>query len=94
MRPCVNPDRIKICWFLTTEGKTRVRGEKPLGAKERTNNNLNPNMVSTPRFEPERHNWWEGSASVTAAPALLPKFVEARHMKGDYPVDLAQTAQS
>ena len=75
--------RIRISWFLTTEGKTGVRGEKPLEARERTNNNLNLNMVPTQRFEPGRHNWWEGSASLTAAPALLPKFVEESHMKGD-----------
>ena len=48
--------RIRICWFLTTEGKTGVRGEKPLEAMERTNNNLNLNMVPTQRFEPGRHN--------------------------------------
>ena len=37
------PDRIGIwkCWFLR-RGKTGVPGEKPLGAKERTNNKLNP----------------------------------------------------
>ena len=28
------------------EGKTGVPREKPLGAKERTNNKLNPHMVS------------------------------------------------
>ena len=47
---------IRICWFLTTEGKTVVRGAKPLGARERTNNNLNLNMVFWQRFEPGRHN--------------------------------------
>ena len=26
--------------------------KKPLGAKERTNNKLNPHMLSTPGFEP------------------------------------------
>ena len=30
------------------EGKTGVAGKKPLGAKERTNNKLNPHMASTP----------------------------------------------
>ena len=34
------------------EGKTGVPGEKPLGAKERTDNKLNPHMASTPGFEP------------------------------------------
>ena len=39
------------------EGKTGVPGEKSLGGKERTNNKLNPNMASTPRFQPGPH-WW------------------------------------
>ena len=30
------------------EGKTGVPGERPLGARERTNNKLNPHKVSTP----------------------------------------------
>ena len=34
------------------EGKTGEPGEKPLGARERTNNKLNPHMVSTAGFEP------------------------------------------
>ena len=44
-------------WFLVElefgnvgflgEAKTGVPGEKPLGAKERTTNKLNPHMVST-----------------------------------------------
>ena len=37
-----------------------MHGEKPLGAKERTNNKLNPHMVSTPGFEHGPH-WWEVS---------------------------------
>ena len=52
------------------EGKTGVPGEKPLGAKERTNNKLNPHMASTPGVEPWPH-WWEASA-LTTAPPLLP----------------------
>ena len=47
-------------------------GEKPLGAKERTNNKLNPHLASTPVFEPGPH-WWEASA-LTTAPPLPPKF--------------------
>ena len=39
------------------EGKTGVHREKPLGAKERTNNKLNPHMVSTQGFKPRPH-WW------------------------------------
>ena len=41
----------------------------PLGAKERTNNKLNPHMASTPGFEPGLH-WWEASALTTAPPLL------------------------
>ena len=52
------------------DGKTGVPGEKPLGAKERTNQ-LNPNMASTPEFEPGSH-WWEVSA-LTSAPPLTTK---------------------
>ena len=52
------------------EGKTGVPGEKPLGARERTDNKLNPHMASTPRFESGLH-WWEASA-LTTAPPLLP----------------------
>ena len=71
MCPCV-PDRIGIwkCWFLR-RGKTVVPGEKPLGARERTNDKLKPRMASTPGFEPGPH-WWETSA-LTTAPPLLPK---------------------
>ena len=50
-----------------------VPEEKPLGAKERTNNKLNPHMASTPGFKPWPH-WWEASA-VTTAPSLAPKNV-------------------
>jgi len=34
------------------EGKTGVPGEKPLGARTRTNNKLNPHMTPGPRVEP------------------------------------------
>ena len=68
-------------WFLVElefgnvglwgEGKTWVPGEKPLGAKERTNNILNPHMASTPGVEPAPR-WWEASALTTAhAPPLI-----------------------
>ena len=49
-------------------------GEKPLGARERTNNKLNPHMASTPGVEPGPH-WWEASA-LNTAPPLLPKIGE------------------
>ena len=41
------------------EGKTGESGEKPLGARERNNNKLNPYMASTLGFEPGLH-WWGG----------------------------------
>ena len=66
-------------WFLVElefgnvgfwgEGKTGVPGEKPPGARERTNNKLNPHMESKPGFEPGPH-WWEASALTTAPPLL------------------------
>ena len=65
--PCV-PDRNGIwkCLFLR-RGKTEIHGEKPLGARTRTNNKLNPHtcMGSTPGFEPGPY-WWEASALNTA----------------------------
>ena len=54
------------------EGKTGVLGEKGLGAKERTNNKLNPHVALTPGFEPGPQ-WWEASA-LTTAPFLAPIF--------------------
>ena len=47
-----------------------MSGEKPLGAKERTNNKHNPHMPSTPGFEPGPH-LWEASA-LTTVPSLAP----------------------
>ena len=68
-------------WFLVEleienagfwgEGKTGVPGEKPLGAKEGTNNKFNPHIASTPGFEPGPQ-WWEASA-LTTAPSLAPR---------------------
>ena len=53
--PCV-PDRNGIwkCLFLR-RGNTEIHGEKPLGARTRTNNKLNPHtcMASTSGFEPD-----------------------------------------
>ena len=54
------------------EGKTGVHGEKPLGARERANNKLNPHMASTPGFEHGSH-WWEASALTTAQPLGPPR---------------------
>ena len=57
------------------DGKNGVPGEKPLGAKERTNNKLNPHMASTPGFESGPH-WWEASA-LSIAPSLAPHITVA-----------------
>ena len=67
-----SPDQIGIwkCWFFLGEGKTGVPREKPLGARTRTNNKLNPHMTPSPGIEPRPH-WWEASA-LTTAPSLLP----------------------
>ena len=42
------------CGF-SGERKTGEPGEKPLGVKERTNNKLNPQIVSKLGFEPGSH---------------------------------------
>ena len=58
------------------EGKTGEPGEKPLGARTRTNNKLNPHLTPSPGIEPGPH-WWEacvGGKCSTTAPSLLPCF--------------------
>ena len=55
-------------------GETGVPGEKPLGARMRTNNKLNPHMTPGPGVKPGPH-WWEASA-LTTAPSLLPCMIE------------------
>ena len=54
-------------------GKPGYPEEKPLGARERTNNKLKPHMASTPGFEPGPHRW-EASA-LTTAPSLAAQSV-------------------
>ena len=73
-------------WFLIelefgnigfwSEGKTGVPGEKPLGAKEKTNNNFNPQMASTPWFEPGPHGGRRALSPLRHP--LLPRLVIAR----------------
>ena len=60
------------------KGKTGVPWEKPLGAKERTSNKLNPYMAQTPGFEPGPH-WREASALITAPPLLSLHFMGHPH---------------
>ena len=57
--------------FFEERGKPEYREKKPHRARERTDNKLNPHMVSTPGFEPGPH-WWKASA-LTTAPLLPPK---------------------
>ena len=61
------PDQIGIWkgWLL---------GGKPLRAREKTNNKLNPHMASMPGFEPGPY-WWEASA-LTTAPYSLPRHLQ------------------
>ena len=57
------------------EGKTGEPGEKPLGARTRTNNKLNPHLTPSPGIEPRPH-WWEacvGGKCSTTAPSLQQK---------------------
>ena len=60
------PDLIGIwkCWFLRRAGlgKTGVPGQKPLRARTRTDNKLNPHMTKQPGIEPGPH-WWEATLS-------------------------------
>ena len=55
------------CSFLRRGVKTGVPGEKPLRAKERTNDKLKPHMASMPGFEPGPH-WWEALSALTTVP--------------------------
>ena len=65
------------------ERKTRVPGEKPLGARERTNNKLNPHMALTPRFEPS-HIGGRGALSPLRHP-LLPKLINDNGNTASHP---------
>ena len=51
-------------------GETGKPGEKPLGARKRTINKLNPHVTPGQGIEPGTH-WWEAS-DLTTAPSLLP----------------------
>jgi len=54
------------------EGKTGVPAEKPLVARTRTNNKLNPHTTRGPGVELGPH-WWEASPLTIAPPLLLMK---------------------
>ena len=60
-----SPDRIEFGM-----GETGVPGEKPLRARTRTNNKLNPHLTPSLVIEFEPH-WWEADA-LTTAPSQLP----------------------
>ena len=49
---------LKMLVFERGEGKTGEFEEKPLGARARTNNKLNPHMTPSPGIEPGPH-WRE-----------------------------------
>ena len=53
------------------EGNTGVPGEKPLEAKERANNKLNPHMTSMRGFKPVPHSWQE--TALTTSPSVEPR---------------------
>ena len=84
--PCV-PDRNGIwkCLFLR-RGKTEIHGGKPLGARTRTNNKLNPHtcMGSTPGFEPGPY-WWEASALTTAPLHIFVSSAKLKFQTGHWP---------
>ena len=50
-------------------GKLEYSEKKPRRAEKRTNNKLNPQMVSSLGIDPKPH-WWEASA-LTSEPSLL-----------------------
>jgi len=67
------PPKIELefgCVRFLGEGKPGVPGEKPLGARTRTNDKLNPHMTASSGGEPGPQ-WWEASA-LAIAPSLLP----------------------
>ena len=53
--------------MLVFEERGKLTFEKSLGARERTNNKLNPHMASTLGFEPGPH-WREASVLTTEPP--------------------------
>ena len=66
-------------WFFWGEGKPGEPGEKPLGARKRTNNKLNPHMTPGPGIKPGKQ-WWEGRALTTAPSLLLNKWIHKRRL--------------
>ena len=52
------------------EGETGTPGEKPRGARKRTNNKLNPHMTPGQGIELGTH--WGEARALTTAPSLLP----------------------
>ena len=61
------------------KGRTGEPGEKPLGARKRTNNQLNPHMTPSQGIELGSH-WWEAS-TLTTAPFLLPRLPSVSYVK-------------
>jgi len=78
------------------EGKTRVPGEKPFGARTRTDNKLNPHNDTGYRNQPPplppphththtHTHWWEGSALTTMSSLHhpIPRGVLRNNSDGD-----------
>ena len=55
--------------------ENRSTWRKPLGARTRTNNKLNPHMTPSLGIEPGSH-WWEASALTTAPSVIPPAFCD------------------
>ena len=75
MCPCVSNWNFEEL-VLRKEENWRT-GVKPLGARERANDKLNPNMASVPGFNPGPH-WGEASALTTATMSIT-NFLRFRH---------------
>ena len=76
MCPCVSNWNFEELVF-EERGKLENRGVKPLGARERANDKLNPNMASAPGFNPGPH-WGEASALTTGTMSIT-NFLRFRH---------------
>ena len=59
--------------FFEERGRPENPANNLSGAKEITNNKLNPHMASTPGVEPRPH--WREVSALTTAPPLLPNWV-------------------
>ena len=63
--------------------ETWVLGEKPLGARARTNNRLNPHMTPNPKIKPEPH-WWGRGIRIPGEKSLGEKDENQQHSQPIY----------